>query len=145
MFLQSAYTGTAVAEYARPFDTVYVSLYKYFNAVSGAILAGPRPLLDDMYHTRRMFGAGLSGVWPFAAVALHHVPGFVDRFRDAVAVSESFIGQLTRHGAFSVERMLGGRISSVSTSLPPTWRRSVRGFEIRAWTSAGCRRTAASS
>ena len=108
LFLQSAYTGTDVAEYARPFDTVYVSLYKYFNAVSGAILAGPRALLDDMYHTRRMFGAGLPGAWPFAAVALHHLPGFVDRFRGAVAASESFIAQLTRHGAFTVERMAGG-------------------------------------
>jgi len=108
LFLQSAYTGTDVAEYARPFDTVYVSLYKYFNAVSGAILAGSRALLDDMYHTRRMFGAGLPGVWPFAAVALHHLPGFVDRFRDAVAVSESFIGRLTRHDAFTVDRMPGG-------------------------------------
>ena len=108
LFLQSAYTGTDVAEYARPFDTVYVSLYKYFNAVSGAILAGPRALLDDIYHTRRMFGAGLPGAWPFAAVALHHLPGFVDRFRDAVAVSESFIEQLTRHDAFTVERMPGG-------------------------------------
>ncbi len=108
LFLQSAYSGTAVAEYARPFDTVYVSLYKYFNAVSGAILAGPRALLDDMYHTRRMFGAGLPGAWPFAAVALHYLPGFVARFRDAVAVSEAFIGQLTRHDAFTVERMLGG-------------------------------------
>ena len=88
--------------------TVYVSLYKYFNAASGAILAGPRALLDDMYHTRRMFGAGLPGAWPFAAVALHHVPGFVDRFRDAVAVSESFIGRLARHDAFTVERMTGG-------------------------------------
>ena len=108
LFLQSAYTGTDVAEYARPFDTVYVSLYKYFNAVSGAILAGSRALLDDMYHTRRMFGAGLPGVWPFAAVALYHLPGFVDRFRDAVAVSESFIGRLTRHDAFTVDRMPGG-------------------------------------
>ena len=108
LFLQSAYTGTDVADYARPFDTVYVSLYKYFNAVSGAILAGPRALLDDMYHTRRMFGAGLPGVWPFAAVALHHVSGFVDRFRDAVAVSEAFIAQLTQHDAFTVERMTGG-------------------------------------
>lgn len=108
LFLQSAYSGTAVAEYARPFDTVYVSLYKYFNAVSGAILAGPRALLDDMYHTRRMFGAGLPGAWPFAAVALHYLPGFVARFRDAVAVSEAFIGQLTRHDVFTVERMLGG-------------------------------------
>ena len=108
LFLQSAYTGRDVAEYARPFDTVYVSLYKYFNAVSGAILAGPRAVLDDMYHTRRMFGASLPGAWPFAAVALHHLPGFVDRFRGAVAVSESFIAQLTRHEAFTVERVPGG-------------------------------------
>ncbi len=108
LFLQSAYTGIDVAEYARPFDTVYVSLYKYFNAVSGAILAGPRSLLDGMYHTRRMFGAGLPGAWPFAAVALHHLPGFVDRFSDAVAVSEAFIQQVSRHEAFAVERMTAG-------------------------------------
>ncbi len=105
LFLQSACTGVDVAEYARPFDTVYVSLYKYFNAASGAILAGPRALLDDMYHTRRMFGAGLPGAWPFAAVALHHVPGFVGRFRRAVDVSETFIERVTRHDAFAVERM----------------------------------------
>ena len=108
LFLQSAYTDTDVAEYARPFDTVYISLYKYFNAISGAILAGPNALLDDMYHMRRMFGAGLPGAWPFAAVALHYLPGFVGRFRDAVAVSESFIEQLTRHDAFTVERMPAG-------------------------------------
>ena len=61
IFLQAAYEGRAVAEYADPFDTVYVSLYKYFNAPSGAILAGPRALLDGMYHTRRMFGGGPAG------------------------------------------------------------------------------------
>ena len=105
LFLQSACTGVDVAEYARPFDTVYVSLYKYFNSASGAILAGPRALLDDMYHTRRMFGAGLPGAWPFAAVALHHVPGFVGRFRRAVEVSEAFIERVDRHEAFAVERM----------------------------------------
>ena len=105
LFLQSACTGVDVAEYARPFDTVYVSLYKYFNSASGAILAGPRALLDDMYHTRRMFGAGLPGAWPFAAVALHHVPGFVGRFRRAVETSEAFIERITRHEAFAVERM----------------------------------------
>ena len=105
LFLQSGYTGIDVAEYARPFDTVYVSLYKYFNAVSGAILAGPRALLDEMYHTRRMFGAGLPGAWPFAAVALHYLPGFVERFRQAIDISEAFITQLTEHTAFEVERM----------------------------------------
>lgn len=105
LFLQSACTGVDAAQIARPFDTVYVSLYKYFNAASGAILAGPRALLDDMFHTRRMFGAGLPGAWPFAAVALHHLPGFVDRFRRAVDVSEGFIERVARHEAFAVERM----------------------------------------
>ena len=108
IFLQAAYEGRAVAEYAAPFDTVYVSLYKYFNAPSGAILAGPRALLDGMYHTRRMFGAGLPAAWPFAAIAHHYLPGFVDRYRQAVAVSESWLAQLTRHDAFSVERIPSG-------------------------------------
>ena len=108
LFLQSGYTGIDVAEYARPFDTVYVSLYKYFNAVSGAILAGPRALLDEMYHTRRMFGAGLPGAWPFAAVALHYLPGFTDRFRGAVEVSEIFMERIEAHEAFTVERVPRG-------------------------------------
>ena len=108
LFLQSAYTGTDVAELARPFDTVYVSLYKYFNAASGAILAGPAALLDGMFHTRRMFGSGLPGAWPFAAVALSFLPGFIDRFTNAVAVSESFITEVGRHDAFHIERMAGG-------------------------------------
>lgn len=108
IFLQAACEGRDVAEYAAPFDTVYVSLYKYFNAPSGAILAGPRALLDDMYHTRRMFGAGLPAAWPFAAIAHHYLPGFVDRYRRAIDVSEAWIARVTRHEAFSVERVANG-------------------------------------
>ncbi|MRS63325.1 hypothetical protein [Larkinella terrae] len=33
--MESAYTGISPADYAAPFDTVNVSLYKYFNAASG--------------------------------------------------------------------------------------------------------------
>ncbi len=108
LFLQSAYTGRAVADYAQPFDTVYVSLYKYFNAASGAILAGPRALLDDMYHLRRMFGAGLPKVWPFASIAQHYSPGFIERFRQAIAVSESWIERIAQHEAFTIERVPSG-------------------------------------
>ena len=108
IFLQAAYEGRDVADYAAPFDTVYVSLYKYFNAPSGAILAGPRDLLDGMYHTRRMFGAGLPAAWPFAVIAHHYLPGFVDRYRQAVDVSESWLAQLTRHDTFSVDRVPHG-------------------------------------
>jgi threonine aldolase len=108
LFLQAAYTGEDVAAYARPFDTVYVSLYKYFNAASGAMLAGPRELIDGMYHTRRMFGGGLSSVWPFAAVALHYVPGFGDRFGQAVRASEDLIRGLRQHGGFAIDRVPSG-------------------------------------
>jgi threonine aldolase len=108
LFLQAAYTGEDVAAYSAPFDTVYVSLYKYFNAASGAILAGPRTLIDGMYHTRRMFGGGLSSAWPFAAVALHYLPGFGDRFGRAVKTSEELIRALGQHRSFAVERVSPG-------------------------------------
>jgi len=108
LFLQAAYAGESVADYARPFDTVYVSLYKYFNAASGAILAGPRQLLDGMYHGRRMFGGGLSQVWPFALVARHYLDGFSDRYTRAVRTSEEWIRALGRHGAFTIDRVPSG-------------------------------------
>ena len=108
LFLEAAYTGMNVADVARPFDTVYVSLYKYFNAESGAILAGPRNLLDGMHHARRMFGGGLSSVWPFAAVALHYQTGFSDRFSRAVRISEDVIRALRQNDAFVVDRIPSG-------------------------------------
>jgi threonine aldolase len=108
LFLQAAYTGENVADTSRPFDTVYVSLYKYFNAPNGAILAGPRALLDGMYHERRMFGGGLNHAWPFAAVSLHYLPGFGDRFSRAVKTSEDLIRELQRHDRVTVERIPSG-------------------------------------
>ena len=107
LFLQAAYTGDDVAKTARPFDTVYVSLYKYFNAASGAILAGPRDLLDGMYHGRRMFGGGLVHVWPFAAVARHYLAGFDERYASAVRISEDLIRNLPPRG-FAIERIPSG-------------------------------------
>jgi threonine aldolase len=108
LFLQVAYTGENIVETSKMFDTVYVSLYKYFNAASGAILAGPRRLLDGMYHDRRMFGGGLNTVWPFALVALHYMRGFSDRYRTAVQASEELIRGLNGRDAFTVERIPSG-------------------------------------
>ena len=108
LFLQAAYTGESVAETARPFDTVYVSLYKYFNAASGAILAGPKDVIDGMYHGRRMFGGGLSAAWPFALVALHYLAGFEERYARAVRISEDWIRGLQQHEAFAIDRVPSG-------------------------------------
>ena len=108
LFIASAYTGISPADYSAPFDTVYVSLWKYFNSGVGAILAGPKRVLDGMFHTRRMFGGNLAVGWPAALVARHYMDGFVDRLKSAVAVSEAFYTQIARHPKVSVERIPNG-------------------------------------
>ena len=108
IFLATPYTGITVTEYASLFDTVYVSLYKYFNAASGAILAGPKSLIAPMYHTRRMFGGGLHQAWPYAAVANYYTDGFAERFAKAVALSEELIKKLSTNGRFEIHRIASG-------------------------------------
>jgi len=97
-----------VREYASLFDTVYISLYKYFNAASGAILAGPKALLGELFNARRMFGGGLHQAWPFAAVALHYLDGFETRFRKGVETAERVIATLGTDTNFEVQRVPRG-------------------------------------
>jgi threonine aldolase len=104
IFLASAYTGITPASYAASFDTVYVSLYKYFNAAAGAVLAGPRELIENLYHQRRMFGGSLRQAWPYAAVALHYLDGFGERFECAATAAETLFRALHHHPACEVRR-----------------------------------------
>lgn len=84
LFMMSAATGIPVRDYCALFDTVYVSLYKYFGAPFGAILAGPSRLIDGLYHERRMFGGGLPSAALAAAAALSGLAGFEERFAAAM-------------------------------------------------------------
>jgi threonine aldolase len=104
IFLASAYTEIRPANYAALFDTVYVSLYKYFNAAAGAVLAGPRELMENLYHQRRMFGGSLRQAWPYAAVALHYLDGFSERFERAAAAAETLFQALRRHPGCKIRR-----------------------------------------
>ena len=108
LYMASGYTGISPMEYASHFDTVYVSLWKYFNAGSGAILAGPREMIDPLYHARRMFGGGLPGAWPFAAVALHYFDGFEAGYREAIRTADVFFLLLKQNSAFEVLKIPNG-------------------------------------
>ena len=108
LFIASAYTGITPAEYSALFDTVYVSLYKYFHAASGAILAGPREVIEPIANDRKIFGSGLYQAWPYAAVALHSVEGFAERFRKAVDGSKALFTLLESHPRFRVETLPRG-------------------------------------
>ena len=108
LFLASPYSGIAPETYAALFDTVYVSLYKYFNAAGGAVLAGPRQLLENLYHQRRMFGGSLRQAWPYAAVALHYLDGFAERFGRAVAAADALFDALRGHRCCEIQRSATG-------------------------------------
>ena len=103
LFMMSAATGVSPAEYSAMFDTVYVSLYKYFGAPFGAILAGSADFCRDLFHHRRMFGGGLSGAALAAALALDGLDGFERRFADAMLKAGNLFDELNRMPGISVE------------------------------------------
>lgn len=122
LFVESAYSGRDVKDYAAAFDTVYISMYKCFNSGSGAILAGPEALLRDMHHARRMFGGGLAAAWPYALAALHFIDTFEASFAAARKTSEEAIAALERDANFAVERIPNGtnifRLKASSVNAP---------------------------
>jgi len=108
MFLASAYTGISPAQYSALFDTVYVSLYKYFNAPFGAILAGPAGMLKTIGELRHPFGSQVCHAWEPAAIALHYLDGFTARYATAVRNGETLIRLLAAREKIKVERIEHG-------------------------------------
>jgi len=108
LFVEAAYAERDPRDYARLFDTVYVSLWKCFNAGNGAVLAGPRALIDGMFHVRRQFGGAMRSAWPDALVAGHYANGYVARMRAAVAIAEQAWRALGNDPRFTLTRVPDG-------------------------------------
>jgi threonine aldolase len=108
LYMMSAATGIMPAAYAALFDTVYISLYKYFGAPFGAILAGTAPCIDGLYHERRMFGGGLSSAAFAAALALRGMDGFETRFAAAMARAERLFAGINALDGMHVGRFTHG-------------------------------------
>jgi threonine aldolase len=108
LLLAPPYSHIAPAQYAALFDTVYVSLYKYLGAPAGAVLSGPKKLLDAMVPVRHQLGGMVFAAWTSASIALHMLDGFEDRFARAVANSEEFLKHVAKDNRVSVERIPNG-------------------------------------
>jgi len=108
LFNAVAHSGISVKEYSELFDTVYISMYKNFNAASGAILAGSKEFCKDLYHTRRMFGGGMPQVWPFALVALHYADSFLPEYKKAINQFNRFVKLISREKHFTIEKITNG-------------------------------------
>lgn len=81
LHLAAAWSGITVREYASLFDTVYMCLYKYLGATSGAVLCGSKETIAPMEHLVKVHGGAMYQNWTNAAIALHQLDGIEDRLR----------------------------------------------------------------
>ncbi len=124
LFNLPQHSGHAITEYTALFDSVYVSLWKHFNAGSGAILAGDEDFIEGLSHERRMFGGALPNAWPTVAVAARHVDSYQRDYAAAWQAADALIALLESDRRFSVEKLPGGTskfLLKPSTPVDPAW------------------------
>lgn len=108
IFIASSWTGISVKEYASYFDTVYISLYKYFGASSGAVLCGDKETIEKMPHLIKIHGGLMYGNWSNAAMALHRMEGFEVRLKKAIEMSSTIFSGLNQLPGVQIRPLSGG-------------------------------------
>mgnify|MGYP001806124331 CR=1 FL=1 len=96
--IASAARGISMADFAEPFDTVYLSLWKMLGLPFGAVLAGPAALLDGIERDRRLHGGALPQFWPIAALVLAELDRLEPNWARAMVWRQIFERALTEAG-----------------------------------------------
>lgn len=106
--------GIDPAAYAAPFDTVYVSLYKYLGAPFGAVLAGTKADIAQARELRHLYGGALYQAWMPALLALDGLSTFPRDIALAHAraaqliqalVASGKVRDITRRNASNIHRL----------------------------------------
>ncbi len=106
--IASAWTGVSVKEYASYFDTVYISLYKYFGAAAGAMLCGPATVIDKMSHMIKVHGGSMYGNWANAAMALYRMEGFDNRIKNTISRMQEVVTGVNKIKGVKISPLEGG-------------------------------------
>jgi threonine aldolase len=91
-----------VQAYVAPFDTVYVSLYKYLDAPFGAVLAGSKAQIAKARTWRHIYGGLIYQGWPEALVALDALQGFPTRMAQAHVLAARLFAGMQAQGRGNV-------------------------------------------
>jgi threonine aldolase len=108
LHLASAWSGISIREYSNWFDTVYISMYKVFNAGAGAVLAGPKTVIDQIAHWMKAYGGTMRRNWHNALIALHFLDGIEERLAAVRQRAEDLYRQLNGNDRLRIERIERG-------------------------------------
>jgi threonine aldolase len=108
MLLMHGTPGFDVRRYSAPFDTVYVSLYKYLGAPFGAMLAGEKTLVEKARETRHVFGGAMFHGWMAALIASDSLASFAERFTRVHVAADQLLGLLAAIPGIEVQRVEQG-------------------------------------
>ena len=122
-----AYEGHSIKEYAALFDTVYISLYKCLGSPGGAVLSGPKELIDQIPHLIKIYGSTIYHNWMFTAPALHVLKTINADLVKVRSEGEKLIEGLRASGQFGIDRVKNG--TNIFHLTPQT--SDPRGFHTR--------------
>jgi len=108
LFLLSGTPGFEIKPYCALFDTIFVSIYKFFGAPFGAILAGSKDLIAQARELRHTCGGLIYHGWMAALPALAACDGFEARFTQVQRNGEQILKGLQAAGGFTIERVPNG-------------------------------------
>lgn len=108
LLLMSGMNGFDPKSYCAPFDTVYVSLYKYLNAPFGGVLSGTKAQMAKAREARHIFGGTLLHGWLAALPALDALDGFVERFANVRQAADRLFARLEKTSGYKVHRIENG-------------------------------------
>jgi threonine aldolase len=120
LFFMCGSEGFKLKDYCAPFDTVYISLYKYFGAAYGGVLSGSKQHMTRARELRHVFGGTMKQGWQAALPALDALDGAEQRFADVRAAGERLLAGIAQLPGFQVHRVEDG--SNIAYIAPPAHR-----------------------
>lgn len=105
LLLMCGIEGFNVREYCAPFETVYVSLYKYLGAGYGGVLSGSKAMMATARAHRHVFGGTTAQGWMAALPALAALDGAEQRFTAVRAAGERLLAGFDKLPGFKVQRV----------------------------------------
>lgn len=103
-----AYEKKTIKDYSELADTIYISLYKCIGSLGGAMLCGPKGLIDKVPHLIKIHGGTIFQNWMYAAIALDNLKTLKEELSLTAQRGSQLVADLVKTGKFKEEQRVNG-------------------------------------